>query len=155
MTGRRLLWTLLAVYLVALGYLTLGPAPIGAIDTGERVVTDVRTHLPRPDPATNAPERRNRRRDRVDTALNIALFVPLGGLLVALFPGLAWRVVVIGAAVSVAIEIVQPWIGRSRQFSDVVANTTGAALGWAAVTGARLFPRTRPARGSPPVDHHP
>ncbi|MCA0295552.1 MAG: VanZ family protein [Actinobacteria bacterium] len=64
-----------------------------------------------------------------DTALNIALFVPLG-----LFATLLWkapfRVTGAGALLSLAIEIAQPLLGvGANDLADIAANTLGAFLG--------------------------
>ena len=64
---------------------------------------------------------------------NIALFCPLGFLL----PLLWWReraaqVVLSGAAVSLLIESVQFVIGRTFDAADLVNNSIGTGLGWAA-----------------------
>jgi hypothetical protein len=65
----------------------------------------------------------------LDTALNIALFVPLG-----LFATLLWkapfRVTGVAAVVSLAIEITQPLLGSgANDLADIAANTLGAFLG--------------------------
>jgi VanZ family protein len=69
----------------------------------------------------------------VDFALNIGLFVPLGaGLFVALRrAGLATA---IGIVVTLAIEFLQLRVipGRDASLGDLVANTTGTAIGAAA-----------------------
>ena len=70
--------------------------------------------------------------DYYDVVGNIALFVPLGAGLALL--RLPWRrAVALGAALSVAIELVQllPALDRASQWHDVAANTGGAALGFA------------------------
>ncbi|MRJ99912.1 hypothetical protein GEV27_00100 [Aeromicrobium sp. S22] len=63
---------------------------------------------------------------------NILLFVPLGALLIALFPRLGWLWgTVLAGLFSVAIELAQTVArpGRTGSTDDVVANTAGAALG--------------------------
>lgn len=66
---------------------------------------------------------------------NIALFVPLGVLLALAAP--QWSplaVIGLGCLVSVGIELVQLGIpSRMSTVSDVIANTTGAALGFLVV----------------------
>lgn len=62
---------------------------------------------------------------------NIALFVPLGLLLVAAWPRAnAWVVVLLGYSASATIELVQTLLpSRYPTLSDVVANTIGTAIG--------------------------
>ncbi|AWB90822.1 VanZ family protein [Aeromicrobium chenweiae] len=63
---------------------------------------------------------------------NILLFLPLGALLLALLPRLGWlRVTALAGLFSIAIELTQTVArpGRTGSVADVVANTTGAALG--------------------------
>jgi glycopeptide antibiotics resistance protein len=73
-----------------------------------------------------------------ETALNIALFVPLG-----LFATLMWkapfRVTGIAALISLAIEITQPLLGTgANDLTDLVANTLGAFLGAGVATAILL-----------------
>ena len=60
---------------------------------------------------------------------NILLFLPFGAVLA--FAGVrAWRAVLVGAAFSATIEIVQLAIpGRFTSVDDVILNTTGTVLG--------------------------
>jgi len=65
----------------------------------------------------------------LDTALNIALFVPIG-----LFATLLWktpfRVTGVAALISAAIEITQPLLGSgANDLADITTNTLGALLG--------------------------
>ncbi|MGF2948842.1 VanZ family protein [Microbacterium alcoholitolerans] len=75
---------------------------------------------------------------------NIALFVPLGLLLVAGWPrSNAWIVLLIGYSASVTIELVQTMLpSRYPTLSDVIANTLGTAIGCLVV---RLFVQRRAA----------
>lgn len=75
---------------------------------------------------------------------NIALFVPLGLLLVAAWPrSNAWVVLLLGYSASATIELVQTLLpSRYPTLSDVVANTIGTAIGCLAV---RLFVQRHPA----------
>lgn len=79
---------------------------------------------------------------------NIALFVPLGLLLVAAWPrSNAWVVLLLGYSASVTIELVQTLLpSRFPTLSDVIANTLGTAIGCliARVFVRRLPPRERP-----------
>lgn len=76
---------------------------------------------------------------------NIALFVPLGLLLVAAFPrNSAWVVLLLGYATSATIELVQTMMpSRYPTLSDLIANTVGTAIGCLV---ARLFVRRHPPR---------
>ena len=67
---------------------------------------------------------------------NVALFVPIGLLLVLAWPRLRlWQAVLIGALMSVLIETVQGVMpSRFPTVSDVIANTTGTLIGVAIVT---------------------
>jgi glycopeptide antibiotics resistance protein len=87
--------------------------------------------------------------DRVTTTLagaagNVALFLPFGFLLPLLAPGMDrwWRTAGAGFALSLAIELTQlafPGL-RRPDVNDVLMNTLGAALGFAAF---RLAARLR------------
>ncbi|CAH0215182.1 MULTISPECIES: VanZ family protein [unclassified Microbacterium] len=81
---------------------------------------------------------------------NIALFVPLGLLLVAAWPrSNAWVVLLIGYSASATIELVQTLLpSRYPTLSDVIANTLGTAIGCLLV---RLFVQRRPALRTAPV----
>jgi glycopeptide antibiotics resistance protein len=67
---------------------------------------------------------------------NVLLFIPFGVLVAAASartPKRIWQTVVIGAALSAAIELSQ-WLvipGRSPSIDDIILNTTGAAIGGA------------------------
>lgn len=78
-------------------------------------------------------------------AANIALFVPLGLLLVAAWPRAnAWAVLLLGYSTSVTIELVQTLLpSRFATLSDVIANTLGTAIGCVL---ARMFVRRHPPR---------
>lgn len=70
---------------------------------------------------------------------NIALFVPFGALVAMAWPSLqAWKVIAAGAATSIVIELVQIALPtRFPTVSDVIANTLGAAVGFAVVAMLR------------------
>lgn len=79
---------------------------------------------------------------RVEFAANVALFLPLG-LLLTLIVRPSLRYLVLPAAIVVTVSI-ESWQslgdGRTATLLDVVANTTGAALG---ILLAALFVRRR------------
>src|SRR5690606_12272950 len=76
---------------------------------------------------------------------NIALFVPLGLLLVAALPRAnAWVVLLLGYSSSATIELVQTLLpSRFPTLSDVIANTIGTAIGCVI---ARMFVQRHPPR---------
>lgn len=62
--------------------------------------------------------------------LNILLFVPMGFLPPLLWKRLAsWRGLALGVGVSLAIELLQPLIGRDFDVDDLMANAIGTAVG--------------------------
>lgn len=88
----------------------------------------------------------------LEVLANVALFVPIGLLLAVAWPrwGL-WRIVLIGAALSIVIETGQSFLpSRFPTVSDVLANTTGTLLGAAVVVtltrlvSGRRFTTDRP-----------
>ncbi|GAA4052310.1 hypothetical protein GCM10023063_45700 [Arthrobacter methylotrophus] len=80
--------------------------------------------------------------DLKDFALNILLFLP-GGVFLGIW-GMRWtRVLVLGCGMSMAIEITQyvTASGRTADINDVLANTTGALIGFLLVAGVRKVVR--------------
>lgn len=69
----------------------------------------------------------------VDAVLNVGVFVPLGLLLAAAAVRLPVALLT-GLLLSVAIEVSQylVQVGRTSDVNDLITNTTGAVLGWAA-----------------------
>jgi glycopeptide antibiotics resistance protein len=83
----------------------------------------------------------------VEQVGNIVLFVPFGLMLPLLWPRLdqPWRVIGLGAAISLGIELAQvvmPDIHRA-DVNDVILNTLGTGLGWLALRVGRLAARHR------------
>ncbi|MDQ0726294.1 VanZ family protein [Microbacterium sp. W4I20] len=78
---------------------------------------------------------------------NVALFVPIGALLLFAWPRLRlWQVVLIGALLSGLIETVQGLMpSRYPTISDVMANTLGTLIGGAII--AAFLTWWRPAGG--------
>lgn len=61
---------------------------------------------------------------------NIVMFVPYGALLAVSFQRLRWWAVdLIGLGTTVTIELVQPFLERSCDLDDIIANTLGAVIG--------------------------
>ncbi len=87
--------------------------------------------------------------DIVQTAANVVLFVPLGWLAIALTRLRWWQVTLAGLVLSTGIELGQAWLRPERfaTVSDVVANTSGAAVG-AVLASAVLHRRARVGVGS-------
>ncbi|WP_035743407.1 VanZ family protein [Arthrobacter sp. MA-N2] len=76
--------------------------------------------------------------DLKDFVLNVLLFLP-GGVFLGIW-GMRWtRVLVLGCGTSMAIEITQyvTASGRTADINDVLANTTGALIGFLLVAGVR------------------
>jgi glycopeptide antibiotics resistance protein len=73
---------------------------------------------------------------------NIALFVPLGWLVPMLWPKLRslWRVVALGGAISIGIELAQLLFipGRQSSLDDVILNVAGAFVGAVMFLAARI-----------------
>lgn len=79
--------------------------------------------------------------------LNVLLFVPLGALFVVVTDRTWWLAVVVAAAGSTAIEVVQGvFLAREATWQDVAANTVGAAIGALAVSLLGLRPPRSPRR---------
>jgi len=134
-TGRKARRTLIGamvVYLVVVGLITLTPAS----STGHAPMWYVARwihHVPGTGWVT-VPG--------LEYTANVVMFVPLGLLGVPL-AGRArwWRVVLVGVALTCAIETAQHWIpGRVPDVLDVTTNSLGALLGaWAALLTSRWW----------------
>lgn len=82
----------------------------------------------------------------VEAAANVALFVPLGALVLLWRPRWGWvHAAAIAFASSLAIEILQTILRPERvaTFNDVVANTAGGAIGGLLAIGGRQLVRRR------------
>ena len=102
--GRRVLDLLLLVYVAAVCWLTFGPPP----------------PLPHLGPPTV-----------LERLANVALFVPGGALIALRTRWRAARIVLLLAAWSAGIELVQLTLAtwRTPDVGDVIMNTTGALIG--------------------------
>ncbi|WP_318241243.1 VanZ family protein [Cellulomonas avistercoris] len=121
-TGRARTWlrVALAVYLVAVGLVTLRPAPQDDATLG--LARDFIAWLE----ATGLPVTF----EGIEAAANVVMFVPFGVLVGLLLRRPWWVVVLLGAATSGLIETVQRWLPtRYPTLQDVVMNTLGAAVG--------------------------
>lgn len=74
------------------------------------------------------------RRMAKQLALNIGMFVPVGLLLPMAFPGLRrfWKTALTALCITLAIETLQYFIGRSADVDDVIMNAIGGMLGYGA-----------------------
>ncbi|WP_458040784.1 MULTISPECIES: VanZ family protein [Bacteria] len=88
---------------------------------------------------------------RIEFAANIALFIPFGALLSILFPkGRWWLVIAAAVATSITAELLQMLAAdRTSTVQDVVANTSGAALGVLIVYLAAKLAEKRQGRPIP------
>ncbi|WP_345481963.1 VanZ family protein [Amnibacterium soli] len=78
----------------------------------------------------------------IEFSANIVFFVPVGFLLGILFPyRLSFLAVVCGAALSAAVEIAQGLFlpGRVSSLADVVANSSGAVIGYLVAVAVRML----------------
>ncbi|MGM9663178.1 MAG: VanZ family protein [Oscillospiraceae bacterium] len=72
---------------------------------------------------------------------NLLMFLPFGVLYPLCRPQRRWRdAALAGLCLSLGIEILQPFLGRSFDINDLILNTLGAALGAGAVFLARRLP---------------
>lgn len=128
---RRLAAVALATYSVVLLGILLNPSSApgsAAVD----VVADLLTRMNVPSVLA--------RPERVEFALNVAIFVPWAALAAAVWPSLNWRDwTAYGFAATAIVETGQALLlaGRTPTFSDVVANTLGALLGAMLVSALR------------------
>ncbi|WP_431280178.1 VanZ family protein [Leifsonia poae] len=141
MTRRHPVLSILTVaYLLAVGWLTLGPQPV---DAGPNGFVRQILALMRQSPVTSWLTY-----DGVEFTANVVLFVPMGVLFTLLF-GLRrwWIALVIGVAATCLIEGVQLFIPtRVSDVRDLVANTLGTLFGIAIVALIARVRRPSPAR---------
>jgi VanZ family protein len=118
-----LLTTATALYLLVVGWVTLGPQPTGLVRTAGvwRLLDLVRDH----------PSLSWITYSRIEFAANVAMFLPLGVLLLLLLGRRGWWAAMLtGFLLSVAIEAAQFVLpGRVSDIRDLVANSLGTALG--------------------------
>jgi len=142
---RRVLWFLLAAYLVGLALIAYWPTPVDRGVDGNLFAV---IHWLREHGITLVTY------DRVEFLANVALFVPFGLLLAGLFRrGRRWIAFLLCVAGSVVIEVGQALFlpGRFASGADILANSTGAAIGvLAVVVIARLTRAGRTAEQPAP-----
>lgn len=145
MRDRRVLVGAAAAYLVAVAVLVAGPWGQQLNDVTVACYAWFRYHWPLA-PLWALPE-------HYGVLLNVLLFVPAGALLVALTPCRWWGAVAVAALASGAVELAQGrWLERIAEWSDVLANSLGAAVGAIAVT---LLSRHRSRRAGRPASPRP
>lgn len=110
-------------YLGVVAWVTLGPQPLSTVSRGilKRILAALGNH-DLTDWITY---------DRVEFVANVLMFLPIGLLFVLLFGRRQWWLaVLIGIAITLAIELAQTSIAdRVSDPRDVLANTAGAFLG--------------------------
>ena len=97
--------------------------------------------------------------DFIDFLANIGFFVPIGLVGALLLGRMRWLAIPLGAALSGALELGQALFlpERYASWSDVLANTVGAALGTLIAAAARRrgcevsSPPAEPRRPAPPA----
>lgn len=140
--ARTLLALLSAVYLWAVGWMTLRAAPYGS-EIGEGLDRILAYFATRPATAWITF-------DRVEFAANVAMFVPLGVLCVLWF-GVRrwWTAPLVGLALSGVIEFAQATFLTTRvaDTRDLIANTLGAVVGMLLTLALAFFLAATSSRG--------
>lgn len=118
-----LLTTATVLYLTVVGWITLGPQPTGLVRGAGiwQLLRFVREH-PSLSWITYA---------HIEFAANVAMFVPIGVLLLLLMGRRQWWIAMLtGALLSLAIEIAQIFIpGRVSDVRDLESNSLGTVIG--------------------------
>jgi hypothetical protein len=118
-----LLTTATALDLAVVGWVTLGPQPTGLVRAAGvwRLLGFVREH----------PSLSWITYGLIEFGANVAMFLPVGVLLLLLMGRRGWWAAILGGfALSVAIEATQLFLpGRVSDIRDLVANSLGTALG--------------------------
>jgi glycopeptide antibiotics resistance protein len=140
-----LLTTATVLYLVAVGWLTLGPQPTGLVHESG-IFQLLRLFGRHPSLAWIQYA-------DVEFAANVAMFAPIGLLLLLLLGRSRWWAAALaGPLLSLAIETAQLFIpGRVSDVRDLVSNSLGAVLGvvaglvitWPAAVRRRRVERAR------------
>ncbi|HMY08590.1 MAG: VanZ family protein [Nocardioidaceae bacterium] len=136
--GRFLAATLLALYSLSLAFILLNPSPALPEDVVSRAQEALASLFGSPSLVGGK---------RVEFALNLLMFIPVGILVPLVAPRLNWRdVTVIALLASAGVEIYQGvfLIDRSAEFGDVVANTLGCTVGALMVAAFEWLRGVRP-----------
>ena len=75
---------------------------------------------------------------------NMIMFIPTGIVLPVVYKRLNcfWKVVVVGAAISLCIELLQlPFASRATDVDDLILNTMGVAVGYGIYAAFRHLKR--------------
>jgi glycopeptide antibiotics resistance protein len=144
------LTTVTSVYLGVVAWVTLGPQPIGLVRAGGifRLLAIFQRHT-----ATawiTYPT--------VEFTANVAMFVPVGVLILLLVGRYRWWMAVLfGVLLSASIEVAQLFVpGRVSDVRDLVSNSIGALFGvvlalvltWPAAVAARRAEGASPRTGT-------
>jgi len=140
-----LLTTATVLYLLAVGWVTLGPQPTGLVHASGiwQLLALLREH----------PSLDWIHYSDIEFAANVAMFGPIGLLLLLLLGRSRWWAALLaGPLLSLAIETAQLFIpGRVSDVRDLVSNSLGAVLGvvaglvitWPAAARRRRVARAR------------
>ena len=116
----------LVAYGTFIGFVVFWPVPVDSQGPTHQVVEAV-VHYTQSQPALIWADY-----NFFEAASNIALFAPLGALLVLNFKKLTWwQATLIGTALSTSAELIQLTVLTARVFSplDILHNTLGALIG--------------------------
>lgn len=138
---RVLCWLLFVVTLVVVGLIVLTPGPPAAAAQQSLGVAVSQGHADGSVPAAVTT-------GRIEWAANVVMFVPVAFFLAgAVRPSRRLLAIPVGMLLSAAIEFAQfHWLpNRVASWYDVLANSTGAAVGVAVLVLVTRIGRRRPA----------
>ena len=138
--GRGILYLVTAAYLAFIAWLTLGPQPTNPSTRGffDSVIAVVNSVVPSLGFDYND----------LEFLGNIAIFVPIGFLFVAIFGRRFWWVaLLIGVAMTCSIEWTQEYLPtRVPDIRDIIANSTGTVIGVLLAIAAGFLRRAKRTR---------